>query len=265
MPIDSPSVTGRVSRIALLTALAACIEPSVEWRAPERSTTARHRMAVDSSGSVSEEGMRVHEGSTVVAPGVGVCVSSVRSVWSGGRLHATWWNVRSDSSASLLAATSADSGKSWQAPAVVDSSDRADVGCSRPPPAIEGSGASVYIVYSMRAPEGTGVFFSHSMEQGGKSMFHSPVTVIYGDRLVEVAVSVDGDRVAVAYGDPSSRSPRVGLSLSRTQGHAFETHLDASISTVSATEPDVAIRGSFVAVGWKVPGDERMVRIGRMR
>ena len=51
------------------------------------------------------------------------------------------------------------------------------------PPSLATVGDDVYVAYSMAAPEGTGVFFAHSMG----SMLHAPVPVIYGERLVSTA------------------------------------------------------------------------------
>jgi hypothetical protein len=46
-----------------------------------------------------------------------VCPGSLALSRAGGRLYAAWWRVRSDSGALLLAAHSADEGRSWSAPA----------------------------------------------------------------------------------------------------------------------------------------------------
>ncbi len=163
-------------------------------------------------------------------------------------------------------ATSSDSGATWTAVGIVDSTDRGDVGCTRPAPSIAANGGNVYIAYSMRAPEGTGVFLSHSMAADKMpGMFHSPVTVIYGDRLVPVAVAANGDALAVAYEDPSGKTPRIDLALSHTQGHQFDARLIASSEPVSAAIPDVALAGPVVVVSWSGAEGGRMTRVGRIR
>ena len=48
----------------------------------------------------------------------------------------------------------------------------------------------LHTAYSMIAPEGTGVFFAHFMG----SMLHSPVVVIYGERLVSTRQSTVSQR-----------------------------------------------------------------------
>lgn len=118
----------------------------------------------------------------------------------------------------------------------------------------------------MSAPEGTGVFFAHFMN----SMLHSPVAVIYGERLVATAIAAEGDRVAVAYEEPNGARHQVYVSLSFTQGHIFERHTVASRSIDAASTPSVALAGSSVAVGWitRRPADTagtQIIRTGRMR
>lgn len=187
-------------------------------------------------------------------PPAGACHASVRvarSAPSGTERHAVWWSARADSSAVLLAAKSTDAGASWSAPIPVDTVDRSDVGCSRPAPAIAADSATstVHIAYSMEGPEGTGVFFAHSMEAG--DMYHWPVAVVYGERLVDVAVAVLRDTVAVAYADPNMRTPRIALALSRTMGHIFEERATVpGGASRSASSPDVALAPGRIVVGW---------------
>jgi hypothetical protein len=163
-------------------------------------------------------------------------------------------------------ATSSDSGRTWGAPVAVDTVDVSSAGCDRPAPAIAASGEDLYIAYSMVASEGTGVFFAHQLG----SMVHSPVAVIYGDRLVPVAIDVDGDRVAVAYEDPNGKRRQVALALSTSQGHIFESHIIASREVDVATDPDVALAGHRLAVSWMQQqaadgGATRIIRHGRIR
>jgi hypothetical protein len=65
-------------------------------------------------------------------------------------------------------------------------------------------------------------------------------------------VAAAGDRVAVAFEDPNSATPRIGLALSRTMGHIFEDRiLPVSDDNGSATHPLVAVRGRRVTVAWQ--------------
>jgi hypothetical protein len=184
-----------------------------------------------------------------------------------GALYGVWWTVRADSSAVLVAGRSANGGKTWERTTVVDSVDASSVGCRRPAASIAVVRDDVFVAYAMKAPEGIGVFFAHSMD--GVSMFHAPVPVVYGDRLVSTAVASDGQRVAVAYEEPNGAARSVGVALSRTQGHIFEARVPASTGDNNIMFPYVAIAGPTIAVGWTLhPGDERglvtVTRVGRM-
>src|SRR5262249_19675075 len=123
----------------------------------------------------------------------------------------------------------------------------------------------VFVAYSMNAPEGTGVFFAHSMG----SMLHSPVAVVYGDRLVATAITADANRVAVAYEDPNGKRFGVDVALSMSQGHLFERHAAPPRDIDVAATPAVAFNGSTIAVSWltRRAGDStatRIVRVGRI-
>jgi hypothetical protein len=197
--------------------------------------------------------------------GITGCPATWRATIDGRRVDGVGWSVRPDSSAVLYAATSRDSGTIWDAPIIVDSVDRARTGCDRPAPAIASRSGNVYVAYAMRAPEGTGVFFSHAMDVPGmRGIFHAPSAVIYGDRLVRVAVAADSDRLAIAYEDPSGDVRRVGLALSRSQGHPFEWHLVASPSSARAIQPEVALRDSLVAVIWRLVDGGAQLRLGHV-
>jgi hypothetical protein len=188
-----------------------------------------------------------------------MCAASLRLVAAPpdqpGRVYAVWWAVRPDSSAGLYAATSANQGKTWDAPEPVDTTDRSSVGCRRPAPAVATSDTLLHVAYAMKAPEGTGVFFAHSMDRA--RMFHAPVPVAYGERLVATAIAAQGDDVVVAYEDPSGGRARVGMAASTTQGHIFEYHTVASSEQDQASSPRVALSGHTIAVAWRVrpPGD----------
>jgi len=207
----------------------------------------------------------------LLAPAVpGSCAGSARVALSGAsgtERYLAWWAPRPDSSAALLSARSTDGGRSWSAPEPVDTADHQAVGCNRPAPAIAADSSSgyVHVAYSMRDAQGAGVFFSHSMDHG--KMFHWPVTIMYGDRLTDVAIAAHGDTVAVAYVEPSSDHPQIGLALSHTMGHIFENRL-AVPSSSDASDPAVAVAPGRLAVAWvhHLPGSTSsvMTRVARL-
>lgn len=194
------------------------------------------------------------------APGA-PCGESVRLVPVGDSTFvATWWAVRPDSTAVLLAARGVARREpdalagDWERTLVVDTLDRGAHGCARPAPAIafEPRTGYVHVSYAMDAPEGTGVFFAHSMDAG--RMFHSPVSIVYGPRLATTAIAARGDTVAVAYEDPnSSTPPQVALALSLTAGHIFEhKSIPVSAGAYAAVAPHVAFDPSgTVLARWR--------------
>jgi hypothetical protein len=131
-----------------------------------------------------------------------------------------------------------------------DGTDRGRSGCRRPAPFISADSLNgfVHIVYDMVAAEGAGVFFVHSMEGG--DMFHSPVAIVYGERISGAAVASRGDTVVVAYENPNAESPQIWLALSKTAGHIFERRQAVSPGTSVASRPAVAVRNGRVAVAW---------------
>lgn len=230
----------------------------VEWSTTEsrRESALPGKLVVDEKGALRFETPPASADRTFV-PSAPACRESVRVAWggsSGTERYAVWWSLRADSSATLLAARSLDGGATWAAPQNVDTLDRSNVGCARPAPAIAADSVSgyVHVAYAMHAPEGTGVFFAHAMDRG--AMYHSPVAIVYGDRLVDVDVASLRDTVAVAYMDPSMRNPRIGLALSRTMGHIFEVRIPAvtraGSGQASAMSPAVALAPGHVAVAW---------------
>ena len=255
-----------------LSALAtgvACDKPSVEWNdpVPIDEISGPARLVVDSSGHVAYV---VAPAPAVGAPSSpGLCTASLRAIASTAHVFSAWWNVRHDSSSALVIASSADSGKTWGTPIAVDTTDVGSAGCNRPPPSVATVGDDLFVAYSMVAPEGKGVFFAHSMG----AMVHSPVAVIYGDRLVPTAIATDGDDVAVAYEDPNGSRPQVGVAFSAVQGHIFAWHTTASRGVDIATAPSVALAGRRLAVSWATrrPTDTtasripRVVRVGRFQ
>ena len=254
------------SRPFLLCALAliACDAPPVDWGDPiSISGPADGRLTIDSAGHAE----LLRDSLTEPTPSFpGVCPGSVRAVQGPTQLRAIWWGLRPDSGAVLYMAASTDSGKTWSNPVKVDTADTGVHACQRPAPTIASVGDDLHIAYSMTAKEGTGVFFAHFLS----SMVHSPVAVIYGDRVVPTAIAAEGTRIAVAYEQPNGTRHQIGLALSSSQGHIFESHMTASRDIDDAVSPKVAMTGNAIAVSWLTPkaGDTtttRVVRVGHIR
>jgi hypothetical protein len=234
----------------LLTWSAACAAPPVDWN-PERSASPpAARVIVTADGTLLPDTMaRLAERITAPEPR---CPGSLSVAGYAGRLFAAWWAVRADSSARLLAARSDDGGATWSTPAAVDTTATGVGGCRRPPPSIAADSASgyVHVAYVLRGREGPGVFFAHSMDAG--RTFHEAVPIVYGERLGRTSVAADGDHVVVAFEDPNSVTPRVGLALSRSMGHIFEQRLlPVSSDNGMALRPLTAVRGRRIAVAWE--------------
>ena len=179
------------------------------------------------------------------------CAASFRAVRSpDGAAYASWFAIRPDSSVVLRVARSDSGGRVWNAPVTADSTDVGTAGCARPVPflAADSLNGYVHVAYHLVAREGAGLFFTHSMERG--ALWHEPVPIVYGDRPSRAAVASRGDTVVVVYEDPNSRLPRVGMALSRTQGHIFEARPPVSEDNGESTGPQVAVRGGRVAVVW---------------
>jgi hypothetical protein len=238
-------------------ALAACTTEPLEWvergGEPARldappAADARLALAADGSAALAPAPLPP----TPWTPPA-LCEGSARyAAATAAEWYATGWLARADGSALLAAARSDDGGRTWNATVPVDSLDRSRARCARPAPAVAADSASgyVHVAYFMDAPEGAGVFFSHSMDGG--ALFHEPVPIIYGTRPVPTAVAAWRDTVAVAYEDPNGDARRVGLALSRTMGHIFEDRLPlVSGRTATATAPRVALRDGLLAVAWR--------------
>jgi hypothetical protein len=258
----------RLSFLALLgySVVVGCDKPPVDWGDPVgiNVVSGPARLVVDSSGHTSfvpEPGRAVN---APISPGL--CPTSLRTIPGSVRLFATWWNVRRDSSSSLLIAGSADSGKTWGRAVAVDTTDISSAGCNRPPPSVATVGDDLFVAYSMIAPEGKGVFSAHSMGP----MVHAPIAVVYGDRIVSTAIAAEGDNVAVAYEDPNGSRQQVGVAFSTVQGHIFAWRATASRSVDAATSPAVALAGRMLAVSWATRRSSdstatRVVRVGRIQ
>ena len=236
---------------AALSLGAACESSPVEWNAEHASLAATQGLAVSADGALVPDTMAALA-SRITPPPASVCPGSLALSRAGHRLYSVWWSARADGHARLLAAHTDDEGATWSAPTAVDTTDRSASGCRRTPPSIAADSASgyVHVAYALEAREGPGLFFAHSMDAG--ATFHEPVPIFYGDRLGRVSVAADGDVVAVAFEDPNSAVPRIGLALSRTMGHIFEDRLLPVSSDVGiAVRPLAAVRGRRVAVAWE--------------
>lgn len=263
-------VTGKtfLSCVIALPFLAACRGEAVEWQAVSPLAA---ELALAATWALDDSARLVPAApDSARAPSApNQCVASVRLARDAraGDWYAAWWGTRPDSTADLLAAHSAD-GLAWSDPVRVDTMDIAPAGCrNRAPPGVYADAGNFYVVYSMAAREGPGIFASHSMDRG--KLFHSPVAVVYGERIGLADVAARGALVAVAYEDPNTQPRRISLALSRTMGHLFQSRtLVSPPSATDARDPRVAIGEASVAVIWTVgPADaeRRMARIGRFQ
>ena len=194
-----------------------------------------------------------------VVPPIGACPVFLRSVRKAGITFAAWWSVRADSSALLVVGQSRDRGQSWMSQVVADSTDRSTRGCGRPAPAIAVDSATnyVHLAYFAEPPSGSGIFFAHSMD-GGRT-FHAAVPIVFGENSAFVGVAASGDRVAVAYEDPNSLEPSVGVALSHSMGHIFEDREMVSNENERARQPAVEVRGDSIRLWWSdYSADPRM-------
>ena len=245
-----------------LAAATACAAPAVDWTDDRAIRASGSANVLSADGGIRPDSAQLAS----MAPPAPHCAGSVRLARSRDKLFAVWWAPRPDSGARLMASRSDDGGVTWRTAAVVDSTDKSASGCGRPSPAIAADSISgyVHVSYGLRAQEGPGLFFSHSMD-GGIS-FHSPVPILYGERLGRTSVAADGDNVAVAFEDPNSAAPRVGLALSRTMGHIFEERiLPVSDDHGAASRPLVAVAGNRLAIAWREGADSGAGTILRVR
>ena len=171
-----------------------------------------------------------------------------------GRRWSAYWRIRPDSSA-VLEVDGRDSVGALIQRIVVDSIDRARLGCARPAPAIAADSVNgyVHVSYFMVAPEGPGVFYAHLMDPRQKQ-FEVPMVMVYGEKPAQVAMATRGDTVAVVYEDPNSVAGRIAMSMSLTAGHLFEQTarlVPVSTSTRQATAPQIVrLDGGELWVGW---------------
>lgn len=219
-------------------------------------------------GNVPAEPSDVPRGN---APAVAdACPGSLRVAESEGSAFATWWKTRPDSSAMLLVSRAMHGGP-WEAPVIADSTDRSARGCGRPAPAIAADAGSgyVHIAYFLEPASGAGVLFAHSMDSA--ATFHAAVPIIFGKNPSRVSIAAEGDKVAVAFEDPNSNQPMVGVSLSVTMGHIFEARMTASSPNGRARQPVVRLAGDSIRLWWSeysadpsVSATRPMYRLGRI-
>jgi hypothetical protein len=266
-------VSGRAARLLGLATLVlgACSDPPVEWTGERASTIGLGGpMVLRVDGTARPDSMAAL--AAHVTPPAPACAGSLALAAARGALVGVWWAPQPDSGVRLLAARSTDGGRTWSAPAPVDTTDAGRGGCGRAPAAIAADSASgyVHVTYALQAFEGPGLFFSHSMDEG--VTFHAPVPILYGERLGRTSVAADGDLVVVGFEDPNGSTPRIGLALSRTMGHIFEHRiLPMSADHDVATRPLVAVQGRRVALAWQTGpapasgGGSYAVRTGTVR
>jgi hypothetical protein len=255
---------------AIALAASACAPVPVEWAA-ERIVVdgLDSALALQADGRLAPDTMA--RLASMAMPTGPVCPGSLRVAAARGMQYAVWWAPRPDSSARLVAARSTDGGRAWSAAVAVDTTDAGMAGCRREPPAIAADSTSgyVHVAYALQAREGPGIFFSHSMD-GGAS-FHSPVPILYGERLGRTSVASDGDLVVVGFEDPNSTTPRIGMAISHTMGHIFEDRIvPVSDEHGTASAPLTAVHGRHVAVAWEQRATESAraamaVRAGLLR
>jgi len=255
---------------ATLLAVFACDQDPVDWQEPRdlpANLSSGDGLSFDARGHL----MPRRAADFALPPSPGQCASSVRIARDTvGAWYASWWSLRPDSTAELVVAHSSD-GRRWDPPVRVDTLDAGATACRRPPPSLFVDGDDVHVAYAMAAREGAGIFASHSMDRG--TMFHTPVPIVYGNAPGLAAIAARGNTVVVAYEDPNTNPRRIGVAISRTQGHTFDTRELVSPPTGAAADPGVAVAAGMVAVTWvRVPADAdraanapRILREGRIR
>ena len=182
----------------------------------------------------------------VAVPDSAACVSSVREFVTGAEKHLIWWSVRPDSSG-ILKYTSIRNDSTG--PTVsMDTTDSSRRGCKRPAPALAADDQGrVYAAYFLEAASGPGIFFVHKMDSIG---FHDPISISYGKRPSEVSLTVEGDRIAVAYEEPNSERGQIWVALSNSMGHLFEYRGSVSGPSEIARHPAVNLNGMKLDISW---------------
>ena len=230
--------------------MAACAKEPIEWQPPVDmggTIGATTRLVLDQDGTPRLVDPPVP---TVVLPVAACSTSLVATRGRGEEWYAAWFLARFDSSVVLMVARSTDGGSTWSTPVVADGRDRGRRGCSRPRPALTADSATAYVhaAYFIEPIEGTGVWYTHSMEQG--TIWHQTIGVLYGDEPVTASIASAGDTVLVAYEHPGSGGSRLGVAISRQAGHTFAERLRVVRVSGTVREPRIAVRGGRVALAW---------------
>ena len=227
--------------------LVGCVNEPVEWG----DVAYRQSQLGDPDARSAVMSANLPTISGVSAP----CIRSIRTSGNVQDVFRVWWSSRSDSSVVLSMQRSGDKGRSWNPPVEVEKRDSGRRGCERPPPGIFFDPASSYVhlVYFIDASDGAGVFFAHSMGNGG--MFHSAIPVVYGNTPSLASVAGNGDSVVVVFEDPNSMTPRIGIVLSHSTGHIFDQRGQVTPDDVRAIAPWVALDHKRITVWWKTPDD----------
>ena len=264
-------LTHRTSALIALL-LTACVNEPIEWNATRTVAVAIRpgtRLVIEGNGMP-----RLLENYVPrITPGSGACSSSiVGATAAGAQRYAAWFVERADAGVTLVVARSSDAGATWSAPVTADDRDRGTRGCDRPPPSISADSSNnyVHVAYYIEAREGSGVWYTHSMERG--MIWHQTIGILYGEEPAHTSVASDGDTVLVAYEHPGSGGRRIGLAISRETGHAFDERLRVIRATDTVRDPRVAVSDGFVALAWSQgrggPDSAVMgtrLRIGRFR
>jgi hypothetical protein len=241
------ALIGNFTRLTILGAagflLVACVKEPVDWGdvsyRPSQLGDPDARSAVLAANLPTP------------SSGINQCLRSIRTANAGPDLFRVWWTSRGDSSAVLSMQHSRDNGGSWDSPVTVESRDRGRRGCDRPAPGVfyDSLRGNLHLVYFIEAATGAGIFFAHSMDRG--AMFHSPVPVVFGNTASAASVAANGDSVVVVFEDPNATAPRIGIALSHSTGHIFESRGEATPDDVPAVSPWVMLDHRKITVWWK--------------
>jgi hypothetical protein len=245
----------------LALAVGACTKNPVEWG----DVSYRRSQLGDPDARSAVLSANLPSIDSTVAP----CLRSIRTAGAGTDLFRAWWAARKDSSVVLSMQHSTNRGGTWEAPVAVETRDRGRAGCDRPAPGtfFDPGRGYLHLVYFIEAADGSGVFFAHSMDKG--AMFHSPVPVVYGNRASAASVAANGDSVVVVFENPNATAPQIGIVLSHSTGHIFESRGDVTPDDVPAISPWVALAHRKITVWWKAgenasgkAGDQVGYRVG---
>jgi hypothetical protein len=236
--------------LALGLGAGACGEAAIVWG--DASTLPQPMGAAERIAFGADGALQVVAAPSATVPPWGAdgrpCRESVRFARdTTGEWYAVWWDARPDSTAEILVARSAD-GARWDPPMRVDTVDAGRSGCRRPAPAIDAWGGHVHVAYAMAAREGPGIFASHSMDRG--ALFHTPVAVVYGERIGAADIAARGNLVAIAFEDPNAAQDHIGIAYSSTMAHLFQHRETVSSSGGAARSPRVTIADRRIGVAW---------------